>query len=83
MKTEDASQNSAVRNLQSAIRLVGRLGFAPSSRRLRAGTSLSKCATLVPVRKDGDGKAQLNRRSQACADNRFSLPTLQRHINIR
>src|SRR5690349_64626 len=29
-------------------RLVGRLGFAPSSRRLRAGTSLSKFATRNP-----------------------------------
>ena len=32
--------------------MVGRLGFAPSSRRLRAGTSLSKFATLVAIRKD-------------------------------
>jgi hypothetical protein len=32
--------------------VVGRLGFAPSSRRLRAGTSLSKFATLMAVCKD-------------------------------
>jgi len=46
--------------------MVGRLGFAPSSRRLRAGTSLSKFATLVAVCKDCDAKAELNRRGQAC-----------------
>ena len=34
--------------------MVGRLGFAPSSRRLRAGTSLSKFATLMAVCKDRD-----------------------------
>ncbi len=33
-------------------RLVGRLGIAPSSRRVRAGTSLSKFATLMAIRKD-------------------------------
>ena len=33
-------------------KMVGRLGIAPSSRRLRAGTSLSKFATLVAIRKD-------------------------------
>jgi len=32
--------------------MVGRLGIAPSSRRLRAGTSLSKFATLMAIRKD-------------------------------
>ena len=48
------------------MKLVGRLGIAPSSRRLRAGTSLSKFATLVTIRKDRDAKAELNRRSQAC-----------------
>ncbi len=47
-------------------KLVGCLGFAPSSRRLRAGTSLSKFATLVAVRKDRDTKAELNHRSQIC-----------------
>jgi hypothetical protein len=46
--------------------MVGRLGFAPSSRRLRAGTSLSKFATLVAVCKACDSKAELNRRGQAC-----------------
>lgn len=46
--------------------MVGRLGFAPSSRRLRAGTSLSKFATLAAVCKDRDAKAELNRRGQAC-----------------
>ena len=37
--------NSAFRTPPSAFAMVGRLGFAPSSRRLRAGTSLSKFAT--------------------------------------
>ena len=46
--------------------MVGRLGFAPSSRRLRAGTSLSKFATLAAACKDCDAKAELNRRGQAC-----------------
>src|ERR1017187_2646000 len=46
--------------------MVGCLGIAPSSRRLRAGTSRSKFATLVAVCKDRDTKAELNRRSQAC-----------------
>ena len=41
-------------------KMVGRLGIAPSSRRLRAGTSLSKFATQA------NAKAELNRRSQAC-----------------
>jgi len=47
-------------------KMVGCLGFAPSSRRLRAGTSLSKFATLVAVCKDRAAKAELNRRSQVC-----------------
>src|SRR6059036_2108908 len=42
--------------------MVGRLGFAPSSRRLRAGTSLSKFATLMAVCKDRDTKVELNHR---------------------
>ena len=46
--------------------MVGRLGFAPSSRRLRAGTSLSKFATLMAVYKDRDTKAELNHRGQIC-----------------
>ena len=46
--------------------MVGRLGFAPSSRRLRAGTSLSKFATLVAVCKDRDTKAELNHRGEVC-----------------
>ena len=46
--------------------MVGRLGFAPSSRRLRAGTSLSKFATLMAVCKDRDTKAELNHRGQIC-----------------
>ena len=57
---------SAPTDVGSERRMVGRLGFAPSSRRLRAGTSLSKFATLVAVCKDRDTKAELNRRSQAC-----------------
>jgi hypothetical protein len=47
-------------------KMVGCLGIAPSSRRLRAGTSLSKFATLLAVCKDRDTKAELNRRSQIC-----------------
>ena len=58
--------NSPFRTPQSAFEMVGRLGFAPSSRRLRAGTSLSKFATLVAVCKDCDAKAELNRRGQSC-----------------
>ena len=53
-------------NFTTDAEMVGRLGFAPSSRRLRAGTSLSKFATLVAVCKDRDAKAELNRRSQIC-----------------
>ena len=41
-------------------KMVGCHGFAPCSRRLRAGTSLSKFAT------QRNAKAELNRRSQAC-----------------
>ena len=41
-------------------KMVGCLGIAPSSRQLRAGTSLSKFATQA------NAKAELNRRSQAC-----------------
>ena len=47
-------------------KMVGCHGFAPCSRRLRAGTSLSKFATLVAIRKDRNAKAELNHRSQAC-----------------
>ena len=47
-------------------KMVGCLGIAPSSRRLRAGTSLSKFATLVAVRRDRDAKVELNHRSQVC-----------------
>ena len=47
-------------------KLVGCLGFAPSSRRLRAGTSLSKFATQMAVCEDRDAKAELNHRSQDC-----------------
>ena len=42
--------------------MVGCHGFAPCSRRVRAGTSLSKFAT----RRRRDAKAELNRRRQAC-----------------
>ena len=42
--------------------MVGRLGFAPSSRRLRAGTSLSKFATQL--RHEG-GSRKAGRRGQA------------------
>ena len=51
---------------QSSPQSEGCLGFAPSSRRLRAGTSLSKFATLVAVCKDRDTKAELNHRGQIC-----------------
>ena len=37
--------NSALCTLNSSFKMVGRHGFAPCSRRLRAGTSLSKFAT--------------------------------------
>ena len=53
-------------NFTTDAEMVGRLGFAPSSRRLRAGTSLSKFATLLAVCKDRDTKAELNHRSQIC-----------------
>ena len=43
--------------------MVGRLGVAPSCRRLRAGASLSKFATQKKV---CDAMAELNRRSQTC-----------------
>ena len=52
--------------------MVGRHGFAPCSRRLRAGTSLSKFAT----RKERDAKVELNHRNQACevlADTRIRV----------
>jgi hypothetical protein len=41
--------------------MVSRLGFAPSSHRLGAGTPLSKFAALMAVCKDRDAKAELNR----------------------
>lgn len=44
-------------------KLVGRLGIAPSSRRVRAGTSLAKFATLL---KEANAKAELNRRGEVC-----------------
>ena len=47
-------------------KMVGCLGIAPSSRRLRAGTSLLKFATQVAVCKDRDAKAELNHRGQFC-----------------
>ncbi len=47
-------------------KMVGRLGFAPSSRRLRAGTSLSKFATLGSSAKIANAKVELNHRSQVC-----------------
>ena len=53
-------------NFTTDAEMVGCLGFAPSSRRLRAGTSLSKFATLVAVCKDRDTKAELNHRGQIC-----------------
>ena len=53
-------------NFTTDAEMVGRLGFAPSSRRLRAGTSLSKFATLLAVCKDRDAKAELNHRGQIC-----------------
>ena len=46
--------------------MVGCLGVAPSSHRLRAGTSLSKFATLMAVCKDRDTKAELNHRGEVC-----------------
>jgi hypothetical protein len=47
-------------NFTTDAEMVGCLGIAPSSRRLRAGTSLSKFATQA------NAKAELNRRSQVC-----------------
>ena len=47
-------------------KMVGRLGIAPSSRRLRAGTSLSKFATLGPSARIANAKVELNHRSQVC-----------------
>jgi hypothetical protein len=47
-------------------KMVGRLGFAPSSRRLRAGTSLSKFATLGTSARIANAKVELNHRSQVC-----------------
>jgi hypothetical protein len=41
-----ADPDSAFRTLHFALELVGRLGIAPSLRRVRAGTSLAKFATL-------------------------------------
>ena len=52
--------------LRHTGKMVGCLGIAPSSRRLRAGTSLSKFATLAAIRKDRDAKVELNHRSQVC-----------------
>src|SRR5260221_4001882 len=43
-----APLHSASRTPHSALNLAGCLGIAPSSRRLRAGTSLSKFATRKP-----------------------------------
>src|SRR6185436_10754143 len=48
--------------IHSAFEMAGHHGFAPCSRRLRAGTSLSKFAT----RNRRDAKAELNHRNQAC-----------------
>src|SRR5215831_18957344 len=48
-----------------SIEMVGRLGFAPSSRRLRAGTSLSKFATQS--RHEGASRIA-GRRGLACED---------------
>ena len=48
------------RNFTTDAEMVGCLGFAPSSRRLRAGTSLSKFATRAST------KAELNRRGEVC-----------------
>lgn len=47
-------------NFTTDAEMVGCLGFAPSSRRLRAGTSLAKFATQA------NAKAELNRRGQTC-----------------
>src|SRR6478736_1222662 len=47
-------------NFTTDAEMVGCLGFAPSSRRLRAGTSLSKFATQAIA------KAELNRRGEVC-----------------
>ena len=63
---EDILRLGPSRCSSSKRRMVGRLGFAPSSRRLRAGTSLSKFATLMAVCKDRDTKAELNHRGQIC-----------------
>jgi hypothetical protein len=53
-------------NFTTDAEMVGCHGFAPCSRRVRAGTSLSKFATLVAICKDRDTKAKLNRRGQVC-----------------
>src|SRR6267154_3129731 len=67
MKNEERRiRHSAICARHFAFKMVGRLGFAPSSRRLRAGTSLSKFATLMAVCKDRDTKAELNHRGQIC-----------------
>ena len=60
------SKRSVIVNFTTDAEMVGCLGFAPSSRRLRAGTSLSKFATLMAVYKDRDTKAELNHRGQIC-----------------
>src|SRR6185436_15221552 len=60
------SKRRMIINFTTDAEMVGCLGFAPSSRRLRAGTSLSKFATLVVVCKDRDAKAELNHRGQIC-----------------
>ena len=56
------SKRRMIINFTTDAEMVGCLGFAPSSRRLRAGTSLSKFATHA------NAKAELNRRSQGCED---------------
>ena len=62
MKPSNLQQSNHPLLHYSIPKLVGRLGFAPSSRRLRAGTSLSKFAT----RNRRDAKVELNHRSQIC-----------------
>ena len=67
--------------LRRERRLVGCLGFAPSSRRLRAGTSPSKFATLVAVCNDRDAKAEWS--SQVLLDAPKSCSLSRAAVNHR
>ena len=47
-------------------KMLGCLGFAPSSRRLKAGASLSKLATRVKSARIANANVELNHPSQVC-----------------